>query len=298
MQLKPVLSEHKIKKITTDDYNDWGIVLIDNTIRFIEYSMIGEDLQLIDILLIDTNAQLNINDYPYHHHYIGQQGFNKITDIVESKNKKVYVESNENSLVWSFNELSKILASSNKSHKMPHLSFDAISELMAIYNDFGRMPEYVFVEMIDTPSKIFNEFDNVPYSSIKLNNGVVDIKLNRSQKYNNDDLLNQAILFCEDKDKKFGEHWSNDYRELPKAMVDFAKSDVVENYWIQRDKKNVNKDKTLKGAAKQMCKPQLVQLDCRETDCVFHENGSCIYPSPAITLINGSFNCWNKQREI
>lgn len=44
-----------------------------------------------------------------------------------------------------------------------------------------------------------------------------------------------------------------------------------------------------------MCKPQSVQLDCREELCRFHENGSCKNTAPAITLVNGKYTCWSKK---
>lgn len=43
-----------------------------------------------------------------------------------------------------------------------------------------------------------------------------------------------------------------------------------------------------------MCKPQPVQLDCRKTECEYHQNAECTHPKPAITLNEqkGTFVCW------
>jgi len=44
-----------------------------------------------------------------------------------------------------------------------------------------------------------------------------------------------------------------------------------------------------------MCKNQDAQIDCRKTECKYHECGSCKNISPAITLNeNGKFTCWSE----
>jgi hypothetical protein len=47
-----------------------------------------------------------------------------------------------------------------------------------------------------------------------------------------------------------------------------------------------------------MCKPQPVQLDCRKTDCIYHQNAGCTNPAPAVTLNeNSTFICWTYKNE-
>lgn len=47
-----------------------------------------------------------------------------------------------------------------------------------------------------------------------------------------------------------------------------------------------------------MCKDQPAQIDCRNTSCVFHSNGSCQNVSPAITLNQDkTFVCWSKKEK-
>lgn len=42
-----------------------------------------------------------------------------------------------------------------------------------------------------------------------------------------------------------------------------------------------------------MCKPQKVQLDCREDKCKFYcGSGTCSHKEPQITVGNGQFACW------
>jgi hypothetical protein len=44
-----------------------------------------------------------------------------------------------------------------------------------------------------------------------------------------------------------------------------------------------------------LCKDQLAQIDCRKTECPFHEDGKCNNSSPAITLHHiGKFICWSR----
>jgi len=45
-----------------------------------------------------------------------------------------------------------------------------------------------------------------------------------------------------------------------------------------------------------MCKDQPAQIDCRNTDCIYHWNGACINVSPAITLKEGKVTCWSFEK--
>jgi hypothetical protein len=42
-----------------------------------------------------------------------------------------------------------------------------------------------------------------------------------------------------------------------------------------------------------MCDQQRAQIDCKEIDCKFHNNGKCI-TIPAISLNNKLGICWSK----
>ena len=42
-----------------------------------------------------------------------------------------------------------------------------------------------------------------------------------------------------------------------------------------------------------MCEDQPAQIDCRNTECLYHINGKCKNISPAITLVKGSATCWS-----
>lgn len=45
-----------------------------------------------------------------------------------------------------------------------------------------------------------------------------------------------------------------------------------------------------------MCEPQPVQLDCKNSECKFNINGSCI-TIPAISIHNNLATCWTKDME-
>jgi len=44
-----------------------------------------------------------------------------------------------------------------------------------------------------------------------------------------------------------------------------------------------------------MCTPQPVQLDCRNTLCRYHSKGACINNAPAITVRGKNVVCWSQE---
>jgi len=47
-----------------------------------------------------------------------------------------------------------------------------------------------------------------------------------------------------------------------------------------------------------MCKDQNAQIDCRVSDCIYHDHGQCNNISPAITLNpNKIYVCWSCQKD-
>jgi hypothetical protein len=47
-----------------------------------------------------------------------------------------------------------------------------------------------------------------------------------------------------------------------------------------------------------MGKSQPAQIDCRKTDCLYHQNAACHNPAPAVTLNeNDKFVCWSFKKE-
>lgn len=47
----------------------------------------------------------------------------------------------------------------------------------------------------------------------------------------------------------------------------------------------------------EMCNDQPAQIDCRNTKCIYHKEGSCTNVSPAITINGKSAVCWSMEEK-